>query len=591
MTRLILLALVVLSAAPFARAGGLVSGDASGTPSGRLKAIFASYWDDELKRDPLEATYVGEHRFDDRLPDPSLAAREALVARHRATRDSLRAIDPAGLARDERIDREVLLFTLDDLLEGERFRESLIPMSQQEGLHLKFAQAVNFHPATTIGDMTNYFRRLRDFPRAIDATIAVMRRGIAEGKVPPRVTMAKVLPQLLALAPRRPEDSPLWSLLDRLPKDWPEVDRIHVLDGLRQAIVNDVTPSYSRLADFLHETYLPACRDTVGLSATPDGVAHYRWLVRSFTTTDLTPESVHELGLAEMAKVRDGMEAVRKRVGFAGDLTAFLAHLRNDPGFRNRDAAEILRRYRTILSDVDARLPDLFGRLPHADYGLKEIEPYRARSAAAGYYYPFPDDGSRPGYFYVNTSDPTSRTTYSMQALAYHEAVPGHHLQFALTIEATGRPAFRKNGYIPAFSEGWALYAEGLPAEVGLYADPYAEYGRLEYNAWRCARLVVDTGLHAKGWSRDRAIAYLAENTAVPAVEIESEIDRYIAWPGQALAYKVGELKIRELRAKAEKQLGAKFDLKAFHDRLLSQGSLPLGVLERWMDGAFGEKE
>ena len=341
----------------------------------------------------------------------------------------------------------------------------------------------------------------------------------------------------------------------------------------------------------MRETYLPACRESVGLSAAPDGSEHYRWLVRSFTTTDLTPEQVHALGLAEIAKVREGMEAVRRKVGFEGDLKAFLAHIRSDPRFRNTNSAEILARYRTILRDVDAKLPLLFGKLPRADYGLKEIEPYRAKSAAAGYYYPFPDDGSRPGYFYVNTSDPTSRTTYSMQALAYHEAVPGHHLQFALTIESTARPAFRKNGYIPAFSEGWALYSEGLPAEVGLYTDPYAEYGRLEYNAWRCARLVVDTGLHAKGWTRDQAIAFMEENTAVPRIEVESEIDRYIAWPGQALAYKVGELKIRELRARAEKALGPKFDLRAFHDRLLSQGSLPLGILERWMNEASSEKE
>jgi len=585
------IAIGVLVAAPTLEAGGLISGDAAATPSGRLRAIFAGYWDDDLRRDPLQATYVGEHRYDDRMPDPSVEARTALIARHRATRDALRALGTAGLSAVERIDRQVLLFLLDDLLDGEAFRDFLIPMTQQEGLHLQFAQAVNFHPTGTVGDLENYVRRLRAFPATVDATIVVMRRGMAEKRVPPRVTMAKVVPQLRALATPRPEDSPHHGIVARLPKDWPAADRDRIAGEIRRAIAESVTPAYARLADFLDREYLPACRESIGLSDAPEGMAHYRWRVRSFTTTDLTPEAIHEIGLAEIAKVRAGMDEVRKSVGFAGDLDAFLAHIKTDPKFRNRNESDILARYGTILRDVDAKLPLLFGRLPRADYGLRAIEAYRAKAAAAGYYYPFPEDGSRPGYFYVNTTEPTSRTTYSMQALAYHEAVPGHHLQFALTVEMAGRPAFRKNGYVPAFSEGWGLYSEGLPAEVGLYTDPYAVYGRLEYNAWRCARLVVDTGMHAQGWSRDRAIQYLDENTAVPKVEIESEIDRYIAWPAQALAYKVGELKIRELRAKAEARLGPRFDVRAFHDRLLEQGSLPLGVLEAWMEGEPGRKE
>lgn len=587
MFRMLCLALLVTSAVlPFARAGGLVSGDAAATPGARLKALFAIYWDDELRRDPLDATFVGEHRYDDRLPDPSTAARQALAAKHRRTLDALRGIDPAGLSEDERIDRDVLLFILDTWLQGEAFHEHLIPLTQQEGLHLKFAQSVNFHPAATAGDLENYRLRLEAFPAAVDATIAVMREGMALGRVPPRVTMAKVVPQLRAVAAARPEDSPLYGIVARLPAEWPSARRDEVAATIRAAIAGKVSPAYARFADFLEATYLPACRETIGLSAAPDGAAHYRWLVRSFTTTALTPEQVHGIGLAEMAGVRAGMETIRRKVGFEGDLAAFLRHMRTDPRFRNRDSAEILAKYRAILRDVDARLPLLFGKLPRADYGLKEIEPYRAKSAAAGYYYPCPEDGSRPGYFYVNTSDPTSRTTYSMQALAYHEAVPGHHLQFALAVEAAGRPAFRKNGYIPAFSEGWGLYSEALPREVGLYTDPYAEYGRLEYNAWRCARLVVDTGIHDQGWTRDRAIRYMEENTAVPRIEIESEVDRYIAWPGQALAYKIGELKIRELRAIAERRRGPAFDVRAFHDRLLSQGSIPLGILERWMNDA-----
>jgi prolyl oligopeptidase len=278
------------------------------------------------------------------------------------------------------------------------------------------------------------------------------------------------------------------------------------------------------------------------------------------------------------------MDEVRKKVGFQGDLDAFLTFLRTDKQFRNSSPEAIMAKYREILSTVDAQLPKLFGKLPKTDYDLRAIEAYRAKSAPAGYYYPFPTDGSRPGYFYVNTSDPDQRTTFSMQALAYHEAVPGHHFQFALTVELSDRPEFRRNGYVPAFSEGWALYSETLPKDVGLYTDPYAEYGRLEYSGWRAARLVVDTGLHAKKWTRQQAIDYLEKNSAMPRVEVESEVDRYIAWPGQALAYKIGELKIREIRSKWEQAEGPRFDIRAFHDRLLSQGSLPLTVLERWME-------
>ncbi|WP_406697076.1 DUF885 domain-containing protein [Singulisphaera sp. Ch08] len=561
---------------------GFIGGEGTDNPSRQLKTLFAEFWDDELRLAPLEATFLGDHRYDDRLADLSEAAHEARVKRDRDHRQALGKIDPEKLTATERIDREVLLFTLDDRIEGEYFRGRLIPISQQDGIHLQFAQSVNFHPSATVGDLENYVRRLHAFPRAVDQTIALMRLGMAEKRMPPRITMAKVVPQLRDLAPEKPEESPLWGIVAKL-KDWPEADRDHAANAVRQAIADKVTPAYAKLATFVEKEYLPACRESVGLWDSPDGDVHYAFRARSFTTTALAPEQIHEIGLAEMARIREAMEAIRKRVGFAGDLKAFFQKLKEDPKLKNQSEAEILSRYRAIFEAIDAKLPALFGRLPRTDYGIRPIEAYRAKAAAAGYYYPAPEDGTRPGYFYVNTSDPTSRTTYTMQALAYHEGVPGHHLQFSLAMEVPGRPAFRKFGYVPAFSEGWGLYSEGLPREVGLYTDPYAEFGQLEYSAWRAGRLVVDTGLHQKRWSRDQAIAYLEANTAVPRIEIESEIDRYIAWPGQALAYKIGELKIRELRAQAERRRGDKFDLRAFHDRLLSLGSVPLSVLERYM--------
>ena len=358
----------------------------------------------------------------------------------------------------------MLLTTLDDKLAGERFRDHLIPISQQEGLHLKFAQSVNFHPVATVGDLENYLRRLRAFPAAVDATIVVMRQGMAERRVPPRITMAQTVPQFRALAVAKAEESPLWGIVARLPADWAEADRARIAAEVRAAIEGAVSPAYAKLADFVERDYLPACRESVGLWDSPDGAAHYAYLARKFTTTDLSPDEIHEIGLAEMARTRAAMEAIREKVGFEGDLPAFFRHLKADPKFKNASEADILAGYRTIFERIDAKLPELFGRLPRTDYGIRPIEAYRAKAAAAGYYYPAPEDGSRPGYFYVNTFEPTSRTTYTMQALAYHEGVPGHHLQFSLAMEAPGRPAFRRFGYVPAFSEGWGLYSESLPA-------------------------------------------------------------------------------------------------------------------------------
>jgi uncharacterized protein (DUF885 family) len=562
---------------------GFIGGEGTSSPSQQLKTLFAEFWDEELRADPLEATFIGDHRYDDRLADLSESAYEARLKHHRDHREALGRIDPARLSADERIDREVLQATLDDKVEGERFRGRLIPITQQDGIHLKFAQSVNFHPSATVGDLENYVRRLQAFPRVVDQTIALMRQGMAERRMPPRITMAKVVPQLRALAPKDPEASPLWGIVAKL-NDWSQIDREGAAKSVRRAIAESVSPAYAKLAEFVETEYLPACRESVGIWDSPEGDVYYAFLAGSFTTTTLSPDRIHEIGLAEMARIREAMEAIRKKVGFAGDLKAFFQSLKTDPKFKNQGEPEILSRYRTIFEAIDAKLPALFGRLPRTDYGIRPIEAYRAKAAAAGYYYPAPEDGSRPGYFYVNTSDPTSRTTYTMQALAYHEGVPGHHLQFSLAMEVPGRPAFRRFGYFPAFSEGWGLYSESLPREVGLYTDPYAEFGQLEYSAWRAGRLVVDTGLHDKRWTRDQAIAYLEENTAVPRPEIESEVDRYIAWPGQALAYKIGELKIREIRAKTEQRLGEKFDLRAFHDRLLSLGSVPLSVLERSME-------
>jgi prolyl oligopeptidase len=560
----------------------------------QLRAVVAEYWNDLLKRHPIEATiYVGDHRYDDRINDASLAAYQAWIASLRETRKKLAAIEPGGLLPGERIDLEVLTAVIDDRLDLDRFGDHLIPLTQlvrtstdvhTDDLHLVVSQLGEFQPASTPGDVENFVRRLHGVPKLVDGFVAVLKQGMAEKRLPPRVVMTRVVAQLRALSARKPEDSPLWVYITRLPDDWPVDARLAAIDRVRTSIENQVIPPYARLADFVEREYLPACRRSVGLGATPDGAEHYARLVRHYTTTDLTPQQVHEIGLAEMAKTRAAMEEIRNNVGFEGDLKAFFAHVRDDPKLKNLDESSILEGHRRIVATMEKNLPKLFGRLPLTPIEVRPFDPVRAKSGPTGEYLPIPSDGSRPGIFYVNTSEPTTRQSYMMQALAYHEAVPGHHLQGALALETPGRPLFRRYFYLPAFDEGWALYSEGLPGEIGLYADLYAEFGRLNFDAHRCARLVVDTGIHSQGWSRRRAIAYCEDNSSLPRNEIENEVDRYIAWPGQALAYKIGELTIRAIRAKAEKGEGRAFDIRTFHDRLLAVGTVPLRTLERVMD-------
>jgi uncharacterized protein (DUF885 family) len=575
-----------------------VSAGAADEPAGaRLRAAIARYWDDQLRSHPLEATiFVGDHRRAGHLDDPSVGAFTAWLDRLRATRAELGAIEPASLTPGERIDREVLLSTIDGRLDSVKFGDHFVPFApivryatdlHFDDLHLLFAQLGEFQPTATAGDLETFLQRLKSFPVLADQLIALLRQGMAEDRVSAKVVVPKVVKQLRSLSNPRAEEGPLWAIVGRFPAEWSQADRKERTDRVRQTIESEVAPAFARLADFVAKTYVPACRDSVGLCDTTDGAAHYAFLVRSYTTTSLSPDQIHQIGLTEMAKNRAKLEAIRQKVGFQGDLKAFFARMRTDPRFKNRTEQEILDRHRAIVSEIKANLPRLFGRVPADPLEVRPFDPVRARSSPAGEYYPAASDGSRPGIFFVNTSDPTTRPTYTMQALAYHEAIPGHHLQgsFArMTPEGGPVRPFRRYFYFTAFDEGWALYSEGLPGEIRLYTNPYAEFGRLNYDALRCARLVVDTGLHDKHWSRDQAIAYMEENSSLPRNEIENEVDRYIAWPGQALAYKIGELKIRELRAQAQKRAGKAFDLRAFHDRLLSFGSVPLWLLERLMN-------
>ncbi|MFO0909569.1 MAG: DUF885 domain-containing protein [Isosphaeraceae bacterium] len=580
---------------------GIVQADEPATADRALAKAVEHYWPDLLKRHPVEATlFVGDHRFDDRVNDASPAAHDAWIAHLQSYADELRAslapTDAAGKPRrsqQDQVNLETLARMYFDRLELARFGDNLIPLTQlwrtptdihSDDLHLAFAELGQFHPAATIGDVANFVRRLESFPKMVDGLIATMKLGVARQRVPARVVADRVVIQLESLADPKVESHPLWGFASRLPEDWPDSERNAAKERVRNALAKSVIPAYARLAAYTKNEYRPACREQVGLSATPDGAEHYAFLVRHYTTTDLTPDQVHDLGLQQVARVRTAMEAIRREVGFDGTLTAFLAHVRDDPKLKNTSGPGIVARHREILEEMRRNLPKLFGRLPVSDFEVREFDPVRAKSSPAGEYLPMPADGSRPGIFFVNTLDPPSRPVWTMQALAYHEAVPGHHLQGALAAEAPARPPFRRFFYLPAYDEGWALYSEGLGEELGLYRDPYTRLGRHVYDAQRCVRLVVDTGIHSRGWSRDQAIAYFEANTAIPRNEIANEVDRYIAWPGQALAYKVGELKIRELRGKQQARLGYKFDIRAFHDRLLGYGSVPLAVLEKLMN-------
>ncbi|HEX9750950.1 MAG TPA: DUF885 domain-containing protein [candidate division Zixibacteria bacterium] len=556
-------------------------------PMEQLDLLYADYWEDRMARNPTWATYEGDHRFDSLLEDVSPAAVEDERLALQEFRKRLDGIRTKGGVASGDLNVELFEREIDLALEDMRWKRHLMPVSQQNGVHISFPELITFHPFETPADCENFIRRLRAFPALVDQTIANMRSGMAEGLVPARVIMEKTVPQIEAQIVDDPNDSPLAGALAEIDSSIVADDRQGIADDILAAINDDVVPAYRKLGAFVRDEYLPACRDSVGCHALPDGRERYAYFARRYTTTNLTPNEIFEIGQREVASIRRQMEAIKDSTGFRGSLPEFIAHLKSDPTMFFEDKDSLVSGFKSILAEMDGKLPELFGRLPKAPYDFREIEEFRAASAPAAYYYSAPEDRSRPGYFYINTYQPRTRPKYTMQALAFHEAVPGHHLQIAIQQELEDLPKFRKQGGYTAFVEGWGLYSERLPKEVGFYGDWYSEFGRLTFEAWRAVRLVVDVGIHDKGWSREQAIAFCRANTALTDHDIESEIERYIAWPGQALAYKIGQLKILELRQRARDTLGARFDIRTFHDELLSDGALPLDLLEakmsRWL--------
>ena len=555
-----------------------------------LAALLDREWEWRLRESPQMATSVGDHRYDDQLSRESIADEERRAADTKGFLDELGRVHRDALPAADRVTIDMLRAELDDRLAGFRFREYLLPINADSGFHSGFAllpQATRF---ADVRDYDNYIARLRAFPRYMDEHIARMREGLKAGITVPKVALAGADTAVVPLMPTDPTASPLFAPFRTLPSTLADADRARLDAEGRAAIIEAVTPAYARFRDFLSTEYIPGARESIAASALPDGAAYYQHLVSRFTTLPLTADQVHQMGLAEVAKIRAEMDTVMRRTGFTGDFAAFLHMLRTDKRFYPKTAEELLKQGAWIAKRMDAKLPSLFGRLPRQPYGVAPVPDYLAPKYTAGRYSGNPPDGTEPGYYWLNTYALETRPFYNLEALTLHEAVPGHHLQIALANEATDVPNFRRYSYISAFGEGWGLYSEWLGIEAGFYTDPYCDFGRLTYAMWRAARLVVDTGLHVKGWTRQQAIDYLAANTALSLHECTTETDRYISWPGQALSYKIGEMKIRELRARAEEALGPAFDRRRFHDAVLANGSIPLPVLEQEID-AFIARE
>jgi prolyl oligopeptidase len=551
-----------------------------------LNRLYQDYWEFILKESPTFATYLGDHRYDNWLEDVSSEAYEKRIDQFRKFLSELKRFKKPT-RREDQLNYDLFKRELALQIEGAKYHPYLLALTQQTGPHIDLPQLTTYHPFNTLQDYVNYVSRLTQFRRVFDQTITNLKTGIDKKTVQPRNVVEKIIPQLEAQVVSTSEKSELHKPVEELPPEIPTDQAQRITNDIDDAILNYVIPAYTKLLKFVREEYLPKSRAHPGIWSIPNGRRMYAYNIRLYTTTSLTPSQIHSLGKRELDRISKEIRTIMRKSQFKGSLQQYNEALRNDKSNFYATGENLMNGFKAILQKMDARLFEFFGRLPEAKYGFREIEEWRADAAPAAYYYAPPEDRSRPGYFYVNTYKPETRPKYMMEALAYHEAVPGHHLQIAIQQELTNLPKFRRHGGYTAFVEGWALYAEFLGKEMGFYSELLSDYGRLTAEAWRASRLVVDTGIHSLKWTRDQAIRFLKNNTASSEQDIVSEVDRYIAWPGQALAYKLGELKIRELRAKAEKRLKRLFDIRSFHDELLNDGALPLDVLQvkigRWV--------
>ncbi|HSR49996.1 MAG TPA: DUF885 domain-containing protein [Acidobacteriota bacterium] len=544
-----------------------------------LWKIFDDHWEYQMRTSPTWASQLGDRRYNDQWPDVSI---EAIGERHeqeKAFAERARKIDPDRLSGQDRVNRQLFIGDLEDSIEGFEYKRWLVPLNQRGGIQSSdgLVDSLRFE---TEKDLTDWVARLETFPAYMDQTIALMKEGLKIGMVHPKIIMQRIPPQIEAHIVDDPTQSRYYIPFKDLPESIGSEKGEALRQRARQAIAERIVPAFKKFQAFVTGEYLPACFDKVGAWQLPRGEEFYAYRVRSYTTTDMTPQQVHEIGLKEVARIRAQMEAIIEQVDFEGTFDEFLNFLRTDPQFYYEDPQDLLDAYRALSKRIDPELVKLFGRLPRTPYGVLPIPENIAPDTTTAYYSQPAADGSRAGTFYVNLYKPEVRPKYEMEALSIHEAVPGHHLQIALAQELGDLPRFRRFGGYTAFVEGWALYSESLGEEMGFYTNPYSKFGQLTYEMWRAVRLVVDTGMHSMKWPRQKAIDFFAENAAKTKADIVNEIDRYIAWPGQALAYKIGELKIKELRKLAEDEMGEDFDIRAFHDHVLSAGAIPLDLLE-----------
>jgi uncharacterized protein (DUF885 family) len=545
----------------------------------KLHALFDRAWETRIKEDPMFATSVGRHEFNDRLPSATLADLRRQAELARGFLAELKAIDRAKLPASEAVNYDIFRAQLEEEIAELELGDHEMPFNADSGFHSGFTRLPKEVPLATVKDYENYIARLRAWPRYMREQLAHMRAGLKRGFTVPRATLEGYDTTISAHVVDDPSKSVFWAPFESFPSSVPAAEHERLRTAGRAAVVEAVG-AYRQFLDFFRREYVPGARTSLAAHELPNGRAYYAQKIREFTTLDLTADEIHRLGLAEVARIDAEMRAVMKQARFAGDFAAFLQFLRTDPRFYAKTPEELLMRASHIAKRMDGKLPSLFKTLPRLPYTVEPVPADIAPKYTTGRYVGAPQGSTRPGIYWVNTYKLEARPLYNLEALTLHEAVPGHHLQIALSRELTGLPNFRRFSYISAFGEGWGLYSEWLGLEAGFYTDPYSNFGRLTYEMWRACRLVVDTGIHAKGWTRQRAIDYMATRTALPLHEVTTEVDRYISWPGQALAYKLGEMKIKELRRRAESTLGTRFDVREFHDVVLGSGAVPLKVLE-----------
>ncbi len=548
-----------------------------------LEAVITNHWDWVLEQYPEYRREYGDMSGNQSWTDLSA---EVLNRRNEDTKafiDDLDRIDPASLSKTAQLNQRMLKTSLQEEVESYENGLHLIALNMRSGPQHRYTMVERL-PMATETDYVDWLARLKNLPAQLTQYQALLQAGVDRERTQARIIIERVPNQLDALIVAKPEDSPFWGVFESMPASISDESAAALKSSARMIIAEQLTPAYAEFKRFIEEEYLPKTRERPGIGTLPGGKAVYAMLARHFTTTNMTPEEIHNIGLSEVARIRGEMEEVIEDVGFEGDINAFNDFLRTDPQFYYETAEELLEGYQAVSKRLDPELVKLFGKLPRMPYGVRPIAPELAPDTTTAFYMRPALDGSRPGWYYVNLYKPEVRPKYEMEVLSVHESVPGHHLQIALAQEIEGLPEFRRNSSVTAFIEGWGLYSERLGYDMGLYKDPYSRYGQLIYDMWRAVRLVVDTGIHYFGWSRQEAIDYFKDNAAKTEADIINEIDRYIGWPGQALAYKIGQLKMLELRAKAEDELGDRFDIRAFHDELLGAGAIPLDALENRMN-------